>query len=355
MKKVIHDMSQRKKIRVGIIGGGWVTEHRHLPVLARHASVEITSLIGRDRDRVESLRKKFSIPHSFVGAAQDVPGGMDTCEAVVIGADPSAHASLVRFALEQGKHVLVEKPFTLSAHESEELVALAKSRDLKLAVVHNFQFSSSACELEQDISQGNIGTIRSLEAVQLSNPKRRLPSWYESLPWGLFFDESPHLLYLLEKFGGPLAFRSAAVHHEEGRETPQLVDAFFLGKGHIPMTLHMNFNASVSEWFLIIHGERRVGVLDIFRDIYFSLPNDGRHSPQQILRTSSGAFLGHLRGVFRSGTQVLRGTYFCGNESVMNIFFRSILEDSPLGSISAEKGVRVNRLQSEIISGSSLY
>ncbi|MBP6975239.1 MAG: Gfo/Idh/MocA family oxidoreductase [Candidatus Moranbacteria bacterium] len=348
-------MLQKQKVRVGIIGGGWVTEHRHLPVLARHASVEITSLVGRDRKRVESLQKKFSIQDSFVGAAQDFPQGMDACEAVVIGADPSAHASLIRFALEQGKHVLVEKPFTLSVHESEELVDLARARGLKLAVVHNFQFSSSARELERDILQGNIGTIRSVEAVQLSNPKRRLPSWYESLPWGLFFDESPHLLYLLERFGGPLAFQSAAVHREEGRETPQLVDAFFLGKGGMPITLHMNFNASVSEWFLIVHGEKRVGVLDIFRDIYFSLPNDGRHAPQQILRTSSGAFFGHLKGVFRSGIQVLRGTYFCGNESVMDIFFRSILENSSLGSISAEKGVSVNRLQSEIINRASLY
>ncbi len=348
-------MLQKQKVRVGIIGGGWVTEHRHLPVLARHASVEITHIVGRDRKRVELLRKKFSIQDSFVGVAQDFPQAIDACDAVVIGADPFAHASLIRFALEKGKHVLVEKPFTLSVHESEELVVLARARGLKLAVVHNFQFSSSTRGLEQDIFRGHIGTIRSVEAVQLSNPRRRLPSWYESLPWGLFSDESPHLLYLLEKFGGPLAFQSSIVHREEGRETPQLVDAFFLGKGGIPLTLHMNFHASVSEWFLIVHGEKRVGVLDIFRDIYFSLPNDGKHSPRQILRTSSGAFFGHMKGVFQSGIQVLRGRYFCGNESVIDIFLEAILENASLGSIGADRGVLVNRLQSEIMSRSSFY
>lgn len=341
---------------MGIIGGGWVTEHRHLPVLARHPLVELSYIVGCNQNQIESLRRKFAIPVSCVGLAQDFPREMDMCDAVVVGADPSAHASLVRCALEKGKHVLVEKPFTLSVRDSEELVVLAQARGLKLAVIHNFQFSSSARELEKDILQGgSFGVLRSLEAIQLSNPRRRLPTWYESLPWGLFFDESPHLLYLLEKFGGPLSFRSAAVHREKGRETPQLVDAFFLGKNDIPLTLHMNFNASVSEWFLIVHGEKRVGVLDIFRDIYFSLPNDERHSPLQILRTSSVAFSGHLKGVLRSGTQVLQGTYFCGNESVMDIFFKAVLEDSSLGGISADRGVFVSRLQSEIIEKSSVY
>jgi scyllo-inositol 2-dehydrogenase (NADP+) len=345
----------QNKIRIGIIGGGWVTEHRHLPVLARHPLVEIAYIVGRDQKRVEYLQKKFSIPKAYGGSAQSFPHAMDECDAVVIGADPSAHYSLVKFALEQGKHVLVEKPFTLSVHESEELVALARLRGLKLAVVHNFQFSFSARALERDILRGRLGIIRSIEAVQLSNPKRRLPSWYETLPWGLFFDESPHLLYLLGKFGGPLSLQSALVHREEQRETPQLVQAAFLGREGLPLTMSMNFNASVSEWFLMVHGEKEIGVLDVFRDIYFALPNDGRHSPGQILRTTLLGFWGHCKGVARSGIQVLGGTYFCGNESVVDLFVRAISENTSLGAIDAQEGVVINTLQSAIIEKATFY
>jgi scyllo-inositol 2-dehydrogenase (NADP+) len=345
-----------QKVRVGIVGGGWVTENRHLPALATHPNCELSVIVGQDESRIEKLKRRFHIPSSFIGDAAQDTSWLQWCDAVVIGTEPFSHYPLVKHCLEHGKHVLVEKPFTVSLEESKELVLLAQTKKLKLAVVHNFQFSASAKALEKDIYEHKIGTLRSLEAVQYSNPRRRLPSWYESLPWGLFFDESPHLLYLLEKFGEEIKLQSAsAFRSREGKNTPDLVSALFTTRNNIPASLHLNFRASVSEWFLIVNGDKRVGILDIFRDTYFSLPNDGRHLPLDILRTSKEAFFGHMFGVLRSGIKVLRGSYLCGNEDVVDSFLRSIILDESLKEISGNHGVRINTLQFEIMNKASLF
>lgn len=339
-------------LRVAVIGSGWVTEHRHLPVLSHESRVRVQALISKDQARALALKKKFSIPEVFFDETTDWKEALEKCEAVMIGVDPFAHFTVAKAALLLGKHVLMEKPLTLSVEESETLVALASEKNLKFAVVHNFQFSEGARRLDDDIEQGKLGVLQSLEAIQYSNENRRLPEWYERLPWGLFYDESPHLLYLLEHYGGTGTLVHSSALLNADRATPHLVECFFRGKSDLPAVLRMNFRAGLSEWFLIVHGSDRTGILDIFRDVYFSLPNDGRHLPWQVVRTSAAAIVWHIVGTFWSVGKVLRGKYWCGNDRVVRMFVAAILDGQSLGSIDAEVGLRVNRLQHEIMNRS---
>lgn len=339
-------------LRLAVIGSGWVTEHRHLPVLCQERRVCVQTLISKDQYRALTLQKKFSIPEIFFGEAIDWGRALEQCDAVMIGVDPFAHFTVAKEALVRGKHVLMEKPLTLSVEESETLVTLALEKNLKFAVVHNFQFSEGALCLDADIKQGKLGVIQSLEAIQYSNEKRRLPEWYERLPWGLFYDESPHLLYLLERYGGIGTLVHSSALLSADRATPHLVECFFRGKDDVPAVLRMNFRAGLSEWFLIVHGTNRTGVLDIFRDMYFSLPNDGRHLPWQVVRTSVTAIIWHVIGTMRSIWKVVVGKYWCGNDRVVRIFVAAILDGQSLGNIDAKAGLRVNSLQHEIMNRS---
>src|SRR2546421_243221 len=73
-----------------------------------------------------------------------------------------------------------------------------------------------------------LGKITGIDAVQLGNPRRRLPEWYEELPLGLFYDESPHLLYLMQSIAGPLRLaRAIAVPSRRGLATPARIAAWF--------------------------------------------------------------------------------------------------------------------------------
>jgi predicted dehydrogenase len=271
----------------------------------------------------------------------------------MIGTDPFSHYKIAKFCLENEKHVLMEKPLTLSLKESLELKNIAEKKKLKFCIVHNFQFSNSSTKLDKEISKGKLGEIKGLYAFQFGNPKRRLPSWYERLPFGLFFDESPHLLYLLDKYAkGITLVNSTKFNSTTGLNTPALVNANFKTKLGIPAFLYTNFESPLSEWYLLVIGDKRLGILDIFRDIYFSLPNDNGHKALDILRTSRKGIFGHLKGTFFSGLKVLNKNYLCGNERIVDIFAESILNNKSSSPIGIDDAIRINKLQFEIIENS---
>ena len=163
--------------------------------------------------------------------------------------------------------MLTEKPFTMTVEEGEELVALAREQGRVLAVVHNFQFARSVLRLRRWMEQGRIGQLRAVWAIQLSNPARRLPTWFDELPFGLFYDESPHLIYMTRALaGGDLEPVSVTVHPStRGLEnTLAQIDAQ-MRSGEVPVSIQMNFEAPVSEWHVAAIGDRGIGTVDLFR------------------------------------------------------------------------------------------
>lgn len=332
--------------RVAVIGAGWVTGARHLPALRRSRRCEILGVVDRSSERARALARKHRLPHA--AASLEAPW-LAQADAVSIGVSPMAHFEVARTMLQRGKHVLLEKPLCLTVAEGETLAELAQTNGRVLAVVHNFQFARSARAAQAAIAAGRWGEITGLHAMQMSNERRRLPDWYEQLPGGLFYDESPHLLYLLRAFGGQPALRHAQwVASSKGRRTPALVQAQFDCE-RCPATLWMNFEAPVSEWYLMIFAQRGLGIVDIFRDILHFVPNDGRHGPLDIARSSWSLVRDHVRGFWSSGWRTLVGRMPYGNDEVMRRFFDAVEGIASLTDIGPEAALEVLRLQHALL------
>src|SRR5512133_2215244 len=141
----------RQKIKIVSIGSGWVATNRHMPTLVASKDFELVGIAGQQKQKLQLAAKKYHVPNIYTGDASKHADWLETCGAVMIGASPQNHYKLVKFCLENGKHVLVEKPFTLSVKESEELVRLAKKKKLALCIVHNLQFADSSKKLDRDI------------------------------------------------------------------------------------------------------------------------------------------------------------------------------------------------------------
>lgn len=89
-------------------------------------------------------------------------------EAVIIATVPSSHFRIAKMALESGKHVLVEKPLTLSVEEGQALIKLAKQRERTLMVDHTFLYAPAIQELGNLIHSGTLGTVYSIESVRVN-------------------------------------------------------------------------------------------------------------------------------------------------------------------------------------------
>ncbi len=342
-----------RPLRVAAVGLGWVAQHRHLPVMDRSGRFELVGVIDRAEGRAASVAAKRGYARHAQAETLAGVDWLDEVDAVTIATAPMAHFALAGEALARGKHVLTEKPFTMAAGEGEALVAAAAAADRRLAVVHNFQFARSTRRLHADLKSGALGEVRGVDAVQFGNPGRRLPTWIDALPFGLFYDESPHLLYLLRAIAGPLTLaRALVVAARDGAATPARVDAWFSGaEADYPVHLACNFESPVSEWYLLVLGTKKLGIVDIFRDIYMALPNDGRHDTARVLRTSLTATWQHWLQHATSGVPHLAGRLNYGNAETFDRFARAVGgEAEALKPIGPEAASAVLALQHEIIS-----
>ena len=141
---------------VGVVGCGYWG-----PNLIRNLLV--SKLSGRivccDTDPVKLER--VSLRYPTVGLVQTMDellkdSGLD---AVVIATPVSTHFSLARKALRADRHVFIEKPFTATVEEGEELVELAAKKNKVLMVGHTFEFSPPVMRIGELISSGELGKV----------------------------------------------------------------------------------------------------------------------------------------------------------------------------------------------------
>jgi predicted dehydrogenase len=338
-------------VRVAAFGAGWVTTARHVPTMQADDGFDVVALVDRHGERAQEWAGKLGVPRWAEASLPSQLPFVGELDAITCGTAPFSHHAVIEDALQAGKAVLTEKPFTMTVAEGEALRDLARSKGLALCVVHNFQFARSVRKLRRWIENGRIGTPRGLWAVQMSNPKRRLPTWFDELPLGLFYDESPHLLYLVKALAGaPLEPLAATITPSTlgHANTPSQI-AVQLRAGPMPVTVQMNFEAPLSEWQVLVFGDEGMGVVEVFRDIARHVPNDGGHKTMEVLRTSLAATMGHWAGYPVPGVGHLRKTLRYGNEEVFRRFRVAATGGVRPEGIDVEDALEVLRLQHWIV------
>jgi predicted dehydrogenase len=339
------------KIKLALIGAGNIMRTRHLPALKSNLNrFELTGILDPSAERAKEVASHFGIPnHAAVkpGRLCEEKWFQDS-EAVIIATPPKTHASAVEACLLANKHVLVEKPFVTSLEEGARLVSLAEQRQRILAVNQNFQFSSSFQRLETLLERGDLGAIRSFYCIQFSNDTRRLPSWGDELPLGLFYDESPHAFYLLRRFSkGELSIADVSYRKSlRTNNTPQILDINLFANG-IPATVYSNFESPICEWYFIVFGDQKYAMVDLFRDIITVLPNDGQHLMKEVFTTSFLATIQHWRGFVRNGFKYIRKRLHYGMDCTHRNFHAAITtgDQEILFNMTGRDGLKVNEAQ----------
>ncbi|NDJ61264.1 MAG: Gfo/Idh/MocA family oxidoreductase [Chloroflexi bacterium] len=330
------------KLRVAFVGGGWVSCNRHMPAALKQPEMELVGVISTERRLPELDQAALTAKFGFrrYGTALSESWVRDEVDALVIGTPPDSHHALVLEGLGLGKHLLVEKPFAMNVAQADAMIAAAQAADLRLGLIHNLQFAGAPSKARQMLASGQIGDLRGVLGFQSSNHKRRLPTWYKPLPLGLFTDESPHLIYMLQALLPGAQQMSAYVGPPLAPDdnTPHLVSTHFLSEDNISGSLHMTFVGAVSEWLLLLFGSRGTAVVDFFRDVCFVLPDDNGHESLDVLRTSIAGVSGHLLGVAASGVKHVTNQLDYGNEEVLRRFTAAVVNGAPLAGISAEDG-----------------
>lgn len=344
------DRSESGVVRVGVVGAGWVSTMRHIPAFKADKRAVISGIFDHNQTRAEETAGKFKIPRAFIRLEDFLEGPVDV---VSVCTPPQTHGPIVRASLLAGKHVLVEKPMTLTSDEGKELADMASEKSLLLCPAHSFLFSRSTQKADSFIQKGETGEIKWAMGIQLSSWRRRLPNWFEHLPGGLFFDEAPHLLYLMEHFLGDVGIEHAWRDYDnKGQEEPSERMEVRLrgarGKGYISVWS----GAPFSEWMFVLFCTRSVLVLDLFRDILICLPQEKAHNISDVLNLSFSMTRQLWSGIGATGLRFARKRLFFGHDLLVRRFLDAVAngEESP---VPADSGWKVITQIEEILERSS--
>lgn len=161
------------------------------------------------------------------------------------------HYELTKQALENGKHVFVEKPFTSTAAQAEELVELAARKNLKIMVDHTFLFTGAVKKIAQLVEEGALGNLYYYDSTRVN-----LGLFQHDI--NVLWDLAPHDLSIMDHLikASPEAVVATGQGHLNGHEDVAFMTIYFPGK--VIAHINVNWLSPVKVRTTLIGGEKRM-------------------------------------------------------------------------------------------------
>lgn len=145
-------------VKVGLCAFGMSGKVFHAPFLKEHPGFFMSAVVERNK---QDSKEKY--PETTIYKSVEEMLQLGDVDLIVVNTPVQTHFQYVKIALEAGKHVIVEKPFTVNVAEAVELVQLAKEKNLFLSVYQNRRFDRDYLQVEKVLSEGKLGNIKEVE------------------------------------------------------------------------------------------------------------------------------------------------------------------------------------------------
>lgn len=240
-------------VRVGLIGYGFAGATFHAPIIGAVPGLELAAVVTTKPEAV-----RHDHPQAAVAVYADAQQLFDdpAIDLVVVATPNESHEPLARRALLAGKHVVVDKPFTIASREADELIALAQRRGRLLSVYHNRRWDSDFRTVRKLVEAGTLGELYSFEAHYDRHRPAIGGRWREqNLPGsGTLYDLGAHLIdQALVLFGPPEWLWADVAIQRQGTQAPDYFH-LALGYGRLKAILHSGMLVAGSGPRYQLHG-----------------------------------------------------------------------------------------------------
>ena len=217
-------------VRFGVIGYGYWGPNivRNLQALE---NARLMALCDKSTAALERAHRLYPGLHVTTDFA-DVLGSPDI-DAVAVVTPVWTHYELARAALENGKHVFVEKPITSTARQAEELIELAERKNLKIMVDHTFLFSGAVRKIREIVDAGTLGPLYYFDSKRVN-----LGLFQHDV--SVIWDLAPHDLSIMDYLitERPEALVATGGNHLNGHADMAFITIYFPGS----IIAHVNVN-----------------------------------------------------------------------------------------------------------------
>ena len=195
-------MTSSQPLRIGLIGYGYWGQNL-LRNLVATSGLKVTRVVDLEAGKAERIEKsypdiRFSTHLGELIEDKDIDG-------VVIATPIHSHFELAKMALTAGKHVLLEKPATVTTEQADELIAIARKNSCICLVDHTYLFTPAVLHMKKVIDANEIGDIRYIDSVRIN---LGLVQTDVNVLWDLAVHDISIALYLMSE--RPVAVRASA-------------------------------------------------------------------------------------------------------------------------------------------------
>lgn len=236
-------------INVGVIGYGYWG-----PNIVRNFNnaegARVTAICDKNQASLNRAIKAYPGVINVSGDCSDILTSKDIDVAAII-TPVSTHFELAKAALLNGKHIFVEKPFTSTVAQADELIALAEKKNLKIMVDHTFLFTGAVRKIKQLVDEETLGSLYYYDSTRVN-----LGLFQTDV--NVIWDLAPHdfaiMDYLIEE--RPSAVSASGKAHVNGMEDTAYVTVHFADN----MIAHFNVNwlSPVKLRTTLIGGEKKM-------------------------------------------------------------------------------------------------
>jgi predicted dehydrogenase len=255
-------------IKFGVIGYGYWG-----PNVVRNLDHLDGSQVVAVCDKSPTSRKRIQKAHPHVKVISDSADLMSSTEidAIAVVTPVWTHYELTKAALENGKHVFVEKPFTSDSKQAEELINLAAKKNLQIMVDHTFLFTGAVKKIGQLLEEGALGKMYYYDSTRVN-----LGLFQHDV--NVIWDLAPHDLSIIDHLikEHPEAVSATGQTHLNGHEDVAFITVYFPNK--IIAHINVNWLSPVKVRTTLIGGEKKMLVWnDLEADEKIKIYDKGVH------------------------------------------------------------------------------
>lgn len=240
-------------IRVGVIGYGYWGPN----IVRNFSTVEgaaVASICDPNPNMLKRAQKAY--PNMQVTADLSHIVSSADVDAVAVVTPVSTHFDIAKKALQNGKHIFVEKPFTATTAQAEELIDLADKNKLKIMVDHTFLFTGSVRKIKQLVDDGTLGNLLYFDSIRVN-----LGLFQHDV--NVVWDLAPHDLsimdYLMKEKPNAVVATGEA-HYNHGLEDIAYLTFYF--PSNIIAHFNVNWLSPVKVRTTLIGGQKKMLVWD---------------------------------------------------------------------------------------------
>ena len=339
------------KLKVGIVGCGYIADQVHIPSFKRlRDKVILQGVCDKNANLAKEVSSKHSIPRVYDDLSKMLQN--EDLDIIDICTPPQIHASLAINSIKHGCHVLMEKPMALTTQDCSKMINAADKQGTKICIIHNKLFDPPFIRAKKLVSEGSIGDFIGMRLF-LSDHRDEMimkkDHWIHKLPGGLISETGPHFTYMSLAFLNKI--KHVEVYAKNYSDHPWApFDEFRveLEGEHAMSSITLSYSSNRHNLHVDVLGTDKILHLDLCANLfseYGALPSV---KPIAFTKYFSSIVSQQARGAMMNALNYWTGNLKTGHNTLIEKYVDSIINNTE-SPVNGEKGRETVKVMEMIV------